>query len=638
MLPALVLLGALLGTSLIYGPTREFSFFLDDAFDLTRLEAQTAGQVLFQPASDYGYYRPVTFLIFNASYGLTGEHDTSLLRTISLLLHALSAWLLYVFVRRSIRSEWAIAGAALFLLFPFSYQTLNIIGATGHILVTFFVLLSLVLWIEGRYRAVLWLQVAAVVSAILAAWSMEFGVIALPLLLGLELYLRRQLDVPAQGMVRTLSLLGTVAIAVGIYLLIWFGVDRADTASSGIGDVARNGAFWLQAAAYPGTRFLNLLFAGDEPLGYQTVVIVSVLLLAVTLAIHALLGQIRIAMITIGIAGLCFLPAMVMLTHEYVVDSPRLLYVSAPAIAVFWALLGRGVFTNQRLTIAWQGAVCLFVIITLVHSHSFIERRVEMFRISDSVVLAVVGGIRENPDSPVLMMNVPSWFSFHSMTDQEYPLGHLGVQGIPPYVGLDGLYYAATGDTATVESAALAPDVSGWDYAFGPHGPFVDHDHVDERLRSGYRPHIMSLENDGATIHQPGRLMEGSEAGDSYQAVFADRIALTDLDWEVIDSTLEIHTTWYVRESIEGDYQIAIEAFGADGANILEHRDYALDGMSPLRLWRPGDLVRDDARIDTGANQTVDQVFVSLVHTEDETRLEITESIIETRESNRAGY
>jgi hypothetical protein len=45
---------------------------------------------------------------------------------------------------------WQGAGAALFVLFPFSYQTLSVIGAIGHLLVTVLLLGSLLLWYEGR--------------------------------------------------------------------------------------------------------------------------------------------------------------------------------------------------------------------------------------------------------------------------------------------------------------------------------------------------------------------------------------------------------------------------------------------------------------------------------------------------------
>jgi hypothetical protein len=638
ILPFVVLIGTLFGTFLVYSSTREFSFFLDDAFDLARLEMQTTWQILFQPVADYGYHRPITFLLFKTNYDLFGEHNTTALRTIMLLLHALSASSLYLLVRRLTGSEWAIAASALFLLFPFSYQTLNIIGAMAHILVVFFTLLALLFWIEGRYRGLLTLKILAAFSAILAAWTMEYGVIALPMIVGLELYLRRRVDMPELPVNRSLGFLGVLVLGQVIYLVIWFGLERGATASSGLDDIARNGTLWLQSVAYPGTRFLNLLFAGDEPMAYRTVILASVIILAVGLAIHAYVGQIRIALVALGVAFICFLPAMLMLTHEYVLDSPRLLYVTAPAIATFWALLGRGLFTDRRITFAWQGAVAVFILITLVHSHSLIERRVEMFRTSESVVNAVVEIGEEHSDSPVLLMNTPSWFSFHSMVDQEYPLWHLGVQGIPPYVGLDGLYYATTGENVVIESAALSPDVSGWDYAFGPHGQFVDHDHINERLRSGYILGVMSISDGVASVHQPGDLTADGQVNGSSAAVFAERVALDDLDWHVGDATLDVHMEWHVIEPLESDYQIAIETLDSGDNLILEHRDYALDGMSPPRLWQPGDTIRDHRRIAIDPGENIDQVFVSLINTGDETRLEITGSVIGTRESNRAGY
>ena len=413
LLTAAVFIGAMLGTMVVYGVSRDFSFFLDDAFDLTRVEASSSWEILTRPFPDYGYYRPVTFIIFNESFELFGEHNTRALRSLLLLIHAFSAGLLYLLVRRLTGSEWAIAASALFLVFPFSYQTLNIIGAMGHVLVTFFLLAALLLWVEGRYRARLWLQIGAVLCAVLAGWSMEYGVIAIPLVGALEVYLRRRMDVPDRAGLQPLALLALLGIAQAIYIAIWLNVDCAESPTPAFDDVLRNAALWLQAMSYPGTRFLNLLHSGPEPLSYLVVAVLSGALILGALLVHAWLDQIRLALALLAIAILCFLPSMLMLTHDYVVDSPRLLYVAAPAIVTFWAMLGRALFADRLLTIGWQGVCVMFVVVTLIHSVSMIERRIEMFRTSESVVAGIVEIGDEHHGSPILILNAPSWFSFH---------------------------------------------------------------------------------------------------------------------------------------------------------------------------------------------------------------------------------
>lgn len=627
ILPLLVLTCALLITIAVYGSTREFSLFFDDTFEVTRIESRTSWQILTQPFPDYGYYRPVMFLIFNTSWELFGEHNTGVLRTLLLLFHALSAWLLYLLVRRLTGSEWAISAAALFLLFPFSYQTVIILGAMGHVLVTMFLLTALLLWTESRYRGWTALQIGAVTCAMLAGWSMEYGVIALPLVFGLELYLRQRMDVPDRADRRPLVLLGLLALAQFLYLMNWLRIDRAESPSPSIADIVQNGVYWMQAATYPGTRFLNLFHSGSEPLAYPVVAATCVGLLAVALLVHAWLGQIRLAVVLLGVAVICFIPSMTMLTHEYVVDSPRLFYVSAPAIVTFWAMLGRGLFAEHRMTIAWRGLATGFVLITLWHSFSMIDRRVEMFKISDSVVAGVVEAGDGAGESPVMMMNVPSWFSFHSRIDQEYPLGHLGVQAIPRYVGLDGLYYAVTGEHVQLESASLAPDVSGGDYAFGPHGHFVDHAFLDDHLRSGYQLARMTIDHDEAVVHQSGHLMVDADVSGSPIAVFGDEIAVQDLQWQSDQGSLVVQSEWHARGMVDADYTIQIEALDSSGDVVLMNRDYALDGMSPPRLWQPGDLILDEVVIPAESLADIASVQLAMINTADDSMMPVSDVV-----------
>jgi hypothetical protein len=630
--PAVVLIVSVAVTAGVYGTTLGYSFFMDDVLDTTWTEQRSYWEIFTERFPGFGYYRPVPFLIFKASFDALGAHNTIVLRTILVTTHILSSLLVYLLLRRLTESEWSVAASVLFLMFPFSYQNISVIGAMGHVLVTMLLLGTLLLWWEGRTRNVPWLLVASVATAIVAVWTIEYGVLALPLVIGMELLVHWRTG-ESVFTLTGLPYFLMLAAAHLVYFILWFGLDRPESEPVTAGDIARNVAFWLQAVAYPLTRFLNILM--DEPMGYRAVVLISVLIILSAIIAHAILKQMTLAAIALVAAFVCFMPSMLMLTHEYVLSGPRLLYVASPAIAAFWAMLGRALFAERWHARVWQAGVLMFIAITILQSHSFIERRLEMFQAANEVVNAVVDVAGSQRDKPVLIMNAPAWFSFHSLADQEYPIGHLGVQAIPPHVGFDGLTYAVTGERAEVESGALAPSVSGWTYSWSPHGPLMDHDEVNERLQAGYKLYVVRLTPEGPRLDSAGEIRSGDADDEEVLATFGDGIQLSSIDLDAGRNLLLIETEWRVTGPLAGDYQLSYKIRDRSGQVIVDHRDYALSGMSPPRLWQAGDTISDFLVLDLPYQLDIDSLGIGFINTADESMLEITDAEIELQDENQ---
>ncbi len=240
----------------VYWRVLGFSYFLDDAFDLTRTEQESFWSLLSRPLPGYAYYRPIPFMIWKAVYRLTGRYDTTLLHLIPLLAHALSGWLLFMLLWRLTRSRWSLLPTVLFLLYPFSYQALEILGTLVHTLVTAEILAVLLLWYDGRtMRSPVRLFFAAILSGV-ALWTHEYGVVILPLLIGIEalLWLRER------RVIRPTLWLIPPAIFEGLYLWLWFTMDKPKTEHRTIADVIHNVGFWLEGFAYPFTRQTGWLF------------------------------------------------------------------------------------------------------------------------------------------------------------------------------------------------------------------------------------------------------------------------------------------------------------------------------------------------------------------------------------------
>jgi len=616
---ALALLTATLLTLGVYGRALGFSYFLDEPYDLTRTEGRGYWELISRPFQDYVYYRPLTFVIWKAVHDLSGGYDSVILHLIPLLVHALSAWLVFLIARRLTGSLWALLPMLLFVVYPFSFQGVIMIGTLFHPLVTLALLAMLLLWHDGRAGGSAWRMAAATGCAMLALWTHEYGALAVPLLLLSELYLWRR------GIVArpTPWLLAPLAAEL-LYLALWFSFDKAPPDDVPAGEMANTGSLWLQDFGYPLSR-QALWLSEQTGLSWDHLTLaLAALGIAVAAGAYWRGQRLVLGAGLLAVGLLVFLPAIFRLRYEYVQNSPRLLYVVAPACVIFWGLLPKLRFGRPRLDRAWRLGTLALLALVVIQSLLFIERRVTMLDDGTELVDELIATAGAAEGEPLIFMNVPSWFAPRG---QEYPRGHLGVQLVPYYVPLDLLVYTATGRHYTIESDALAPRVADWRYFWQPHGPPLDHAQLDALLRAGLALRIVELDDAGVTIRDPGTLRPGAPWPTERQAVLGDALWLIDHQIAFDGDALTVSTTWFAARELTGDYQLWFQVRDRSGSVISEWRDYALAGLSPPRLWRPVDLVEDRAVLQLPLRSSHDvTVWVALVSTADGRLLPVTEA------------
>lgn len=605
----LALLGSLLLTFTVYWPALGLAYFHDDVYDLPRTEEVSYRELFRAPLEGNRYYRPVTYGVWKAVHDVTGSYPAPLLHALPLLCHALSGWLLYLLLTRLTGSRWALLAAMLFLLYPFSYQALAIMGALFHPLVTVTLLAMLLLWYDGRVRPS-WPRLALAGGlAAVALWSHEYGVAALPLLLALELLLVRRRQVP-----RVTWWLALPAAAELSFLALWFSFERPPGNPVTARDVLDNLALWLQAMTYPISRqamwLADLLGVGANALGTA----LGLLALGGGLAAYWRSGRLWLGLTLLGLAAASFVPAALTLTYGYVLSGPRLLYVVAPACAAFWGLLP-GLFTGR----AWRVATLALVGLVIIQSLLFIDRRLEMFDSANAAAEGVITGVRGEQPGEQLVINLPAWFA---LKESEYPRGHYGSELEAPYFNLDSLLYIATGDWLAIESRSLAPRVFDWRYYFQPHGPAIDHAELDQQLRDGVRLHTVELVPADVVVREPGTLAWGQPWPPGQEMIFGRALWLLGSELQHEGDLLTITTEWFSVRQLSGDYQLWYQVRRADGTVVAEVRDYALSGMSPPRLWRPVDRI-EDRRLLPLPRATDEEltVWVAVVNTSDGSQL-----------------
>ncbi len=589
----------------VYWRVLTFSYFLDDAFDLTRTQQESYWAILSRPLAGYSYYRPIPFMIWKGIYDLTGHYDTTVLHLLPLVAHILSGWLIFMIVWRLTGSRWSLLPMILFLLYPFSYQALEIEGTLVHTLVTAEVLAVLLIWYDGRtLNSPVRLFIASLLSGV-ALWTHEYGVVVLPLLVGIEMLIwwrQRRISRPSFW-------LAIPAALEGLYLWLWFTMKKPGADHRTFADYVHNTGVWLEGFAYPVTRQTYWVshLLGASPM--RLVLFLGAAGIVAALAIYFVRGRVWTPLLAVAVGGMVFTPAIVGLTYEYVLNSPRLLYVVAPASAIFWGLLPSLTFKRTWLTRAWRGVTLVLIGVVLVQSVLFIDRRITMLEYGSQIADGIIREGEAHPNGKLLFLNVPSWFSPKT---QEFPRGHLGVQIEPNYIGLNRLIYAGSGLNVDAESYSLAPNVSGWRYDFQPHGVAIDHNAIDAKLRAGFTLVVVDLYHNALAVREPGSLTPNQPDPGNAQATFGAGLDYLGDTITRNGSQLTITSRWYVRKALDGDYQIWTEVRDASGNVVVQRKDYALRGMSPPRLWKPGDLVVDRLVLDLSQVTVTGQLPVRL--------------------------
>lgn len=632
------LAGSLLLVYALYGRALGFAFFFDDTFDLTRVEGRSYWQLL-SSSEDYSYYRPIPFLIWKALSDLQGHYDQVTLHALPLVAHAIAGWCLFLLLRRLGAGWWAIGPALLFLTFPFHYQNIAIVGTLFHPLTGAAMLGSLVLYERARTKGIgnkeqgigasaveiengdsspanhllipvpyslfpsPW-HIAALVATVVALWSHESGVVVAGLIVLLEIVLLWR-----SGQWRPSPWLAGHLLAALLFFVTWSTVEKAPfTDRTSLDELQPKALFFLQGFTWPlsaQTYWIqdNLGIPGGITIASIGLLDVGVTALLIGFVAYGLAAwRIRrwelmaIPAIGLAIGAAASLPSLWRLSWAYVENSPRLLYLVAIGASIFWGLLPALSFRNERLTRAWRILTSTLLLLVVIQSWRFIDVRLEMWETGTEVVDDVVVAGEMYQGQRMLVMNAPAWFAQGSY---EYPYGHFGVQLMPEYIGLDRVIYTSSERSVHVEAASgsWSPDTGGGRFGFGPHGPAMTPEQIDDLLHDGYELINVPTATGGFPVRDVGRIVPGGAdreldlAGTIGDAVFVghSRVAATG-------TYVTIYVDWHVRDKIP-DSVTLIEVRDSTGETIFTYAGYALDGFSSPGLWRGGDLVADSTQV-----------------------------------------
>jgi len=81
-------------------------------------------------------------------------------------------------------------------------------------------------------------------------------------------------------------------------------------------------------------------------------------------------------------------------------------------------------------------------------------------------------------------------------------------------------------------------------------------------------------------------------------ARFDDRVAVEVLSLSSEGTSQHLRLAWHVSQPISGDVTVFLHVNDARGEVVSQSDGYPIGGLSAPRLWRAGDVVTDERRVD----------------------------------------
>jgi hypothetical protein len=607
-LAVLIAMGTALAT---HSYTLSLPFIWDDVLHYEWLDRVSLVEVWQRPLEGLNYFRPLPFTIWKLIWLQLGDHTPALYHGINVVLHALNSGCVAVLAARyAPRRRWltgAMAGA-LFATFPFSFQAIAPVNSLTHPLHTGLILVALLLHDVARPRRAR--TFASALAAFFAVMAHENGILTAAIVT-----LAAGLRASDKSFVAAVKTTGVHWVAVTAGFLLWQSVPRPGVANAismqPSADQLLNIAYFVQGLTFPVAPFG--IYA-KRALGLQHDGLAIALIAAPMIGLWLFWCRrdaLRPCALGLGWFALAALPASLLLTFQYLIEAPRLLYLSSAGAAIFLsAPIAAGVNKSRALL------AVLIALAATAWGWRYNEQRATLYRHMDRSIEQLVMRIEERhgqacriSDKPVVV-NFPEWFF---VTENAYLIGHDGLKTVAENRPLDDLYAVNFGRKPGLH-AAILPDIQTAGQPYKSLGEAHTVDSIHTLLAGRGRALItrwhsngtLVIDDAGCRIDLPRQVGKGTAFGGSvtlHQAAIA----------RARDS-VAVDLIWSAKTSLTQEATVFVQLLDTSGKVVAQADGQPVGGLAPLRLWQPGDawLDKRTMRIDAPLGEGPLHVLIGL--------------------------
>jgi|GEM_PF-544958 len=610
----------------LYGYTVQLPLFLDDGPQFRMVEVFTGfDQWLGSPA--YFYYRPAVFSMWKLSSVLAGGFDAVGLHWLNVMLFGMTGVVLAAIAYRLMPKNKAMVALGVgvgFVIFPFNYQTVILVGAMFHTTMIFCTALTiwagLLWWKNPRLQ---WL-IIAVISAFWGVFSHENGVLIAPLLF-LAIWTAYGAKVIFSR--RIITLIAPIVVITGIYLVLYVTVPRAESVGGlqSVDNMIASFAIMVQSAAYPLSALLRPLVT-ETPSAWLTISMgMGVLGGGLWLVYMLMPSLIRIALFGVAWYLMALMPTVILLDTAYVDGSPRILIYAGMGLHLFYGAvlcavwmrstppIKKGVGTTLLLSteraeagraeahpyrlIIFRALVIFTCALMVIISIPFIYTRRDHLLLLNGYMRPLYQYVENQPQDPqttrILLVNAPDYIT-PSAENRTFLRGSEGVAMMFYLVDYDRQIWVNTGILPWVRTGKINEWNRAQGYDLYTHDPETS---VDElRVLALDSATIYVTQFDGARFYPVYVGAPNIAGNDTPQVLFGDAVTLMDAGVFFIPekSALLVKLRWGMINpaSIKPFVHVV-----CDGALVGQLDAHTWGGIYPFEAWTVGEIQTDYRQI-----------------------------------------
>lgn len=617
----------------LYSYTVRLVLFLDDGFQFNIVE-NINGLDQWAGSPAYIYYRPALFSLYKLLRLLAGFYDAAGLHWLNVVFFGLAGVAVGMLARRITQQRRELIGVLAglgFVFFPFSYQTVVLVGAMQHLILALCTALGLwcgLVWMEKqqwRYAVVLWLL------TFWGVFNQENGVLIAPLLvLTLLLVHGRHVFLPPLRKQTLWAVVPVCAITLA-YLVIRSLVPLApsDSRLQDWENITQSLATVSQAVIYPAAAGARRLVQGTgTPAPSEMFLLLFVVLLPV-LAFHVWQARHSRDYRILRVVGygllwyvLGIVPAVLLLDQHYVSGSPRILVFGALGLSIFWAVT---VIALLRAGGLWRFVGVLVVLSMVIVSIPFLNGQRVNYLLLDNYMRRLNELIVNQPlpieQARTLLVNAPDYLT-PVQGEETFLRGTEGAAMMFRTINYDLQVWVNTGVLPpVVDTLKFHQIIRAQGYSMYAHDPEVGPVELVEKAQQYDMLYVTQW--DGQVFYPVHVGSPNLPASDEPLVTFGDnQIHLTQMDMVYTPGlqALHIRLSWRVNqpEGVQPFVHVA-----CDGQRVGGMDAGAWGDVYGFNFWLPGEVQTDlrEMRLSRPFDPVVCQALLGIYRPSDVTRL-----------------
>lgn len=568
---------------LVAMPAIRLPLFYDDLLNNRIIEHLTTATV-WLPTPEHTYYRPLFFLLYVIFRDLPGGYPISLMHGINILQHGLNAFLTAALAYRLTRDTWrGFISGMLFALYPFAFQDIASFASTTHLLALNLILTGTHLYLEliedKKNRAGSYAML--IIVAVLALLTHESAILLAPLLI----LIHWTKEKPAFTWCTLAKPFLPIFLLDVIYLIVYPLITAKSQHNPGLSmaGMGEKALFVLQGAAYP---FASLHTLVGEYSGTFLILGGICLLVIVSFRRISQGDSLWIYILAWGWFFMGGLLVILPLSRDYVIHSPRLLYIPSAGIAILWSLIlkrSRAAFrVNEALLLTVIAGISLFAL----------ERDIRLLEKIARPVTAMQSIAEISDGDQIVFVNLPEYIVPEPQT---FPAGVEFIPLMGPHLYIEELVWLNMKNPTLQAAAIEVPDLLSNNPSFRQaiYAPSDSNKITDAPSETTHHIIITQSENEDITSRYSGSFTSMAEV--SGGIVQAGPLMLITAEWDG-ENTLSL--TWQVMDEIS-PFSVVFTHLLDSGGRMIAQNDGPLLGVPPgwLGLYE-GDILTEKRSYD----------------------------------------